>query len=127
MPLQLNRRPLLRSRHDERPERALIHYPNRVQLWLRFYLEPAQLFRDRILQSKVSTHESGACIRYFHADIKAIRRIGNDREVWKRRATDVLKVLADASVGAHREGKVLAGPDGGEELAKLKGIAGRRG
>ena len=75
-------------------ERALINYPDRIQLWIRFYLERAKLFRERALQSN-SNEEGRACVYYCKADVNAVLRLAHDRKSWVEKAQRVLRDLPE--------------------------------
>jgi len=80
-------------------ERALVHYPDRIQLWIRFYLERAKLFRDgaRPLQGAASQKhktQQERCVEYCRADVDSLLRLtGEDRKAWVERAKKVLAGL----------------------------------
>jgi hypothetical protein len=76
-------------------ERALINYPDRIQLWIRFYLERAKLFRERALQTNISNEEGRACVYYCKADVNAVLRLASDRRSWIERAQHVLRELPE--------------------------------
>ena len=72
-------------------ESSLIHYPSRLQLWLRFYLERAQLFRDRAKQLGRNSTEAAICLRYSQADVASVKRLARGRKLWVDLADEVLK------------------------------------
>jgi hypothetical protein len=76
-------------------ERALINYPDRIQLWIRFYLERAKLFRERALQPDVGIEEGRACVYYCKADVNSVLRLAHDRGGWVERAERVLHGLPE--------------------------------
>lgn len=91
-------------------ERALIHYPNRVELWMRFYLERARLFHDRVLQLGSGTPDAAACATYCLADIASVIRLAQNRELWVSRAQRVLDSLPAEFVTPPASPSPAAGP-----------------
>lgn len=70
-------------------ERALIHYPCRLQLWLHFYLERAKLFRDRALELGRHSEEAEVCWSYNDADLNSVERLAGGRKLWSERVRRV--------------------------------------
>lgn len=88
--------PALAMETLKRAERALIHYPDRVELWLRFYLERAKIFRDgshRALERDAGAQDALRCAQYCRADVAAIVRLAGTRQGWAERARRVLEGL----------------------------------
>jgi hypothetical protein len=77
----------------KRAEQYLIHYPDRTQLWLRFYLERSKVFRDLALQPKSGTQEPWAT--YCMHDVRALYRLAAHRPMWKARAKRVAQDVHD--------------------------------
>jgi hypothetical protein len=75
----------------KRAEWALVHYPDRTLLWIRFYLERAKLFRARANDSTVSDLERTRCRTYLALDVYAVIRLADDRSAWSRRARELLR------------------------------------
>lgn len=75
-------------------ERTLIHYPDRIQLWMRFYLERAKLFREWARQPDVALEEARKCVFYCRADVAALQRLAQQRQAWLDRAAGVLESLS---------------------------------
>jgi hypothetical protein len=74
-------------------ERSLINYADRVELWIRFHLERAKLFRERALQPGTSKQEAHWCAYYCRSDIASVIRLAGGREGWVTRAEVVLRGL----------------------------------
>jgi hypothetical protein len=83
----------LAMKYMKTAERALINYPDRIQLWMRFYLERAKLFRERSLQKNLDKEEAHWCTYYCRADVAALKRLARNRRAWLDRADRVLKDL----------------------------------
>jgi hypothetical protein len=81
-------------------ERALIHYPDRIQLWMRFYLERAKLFREWAQQPDVTLEEARKCVFYCRADVAALQRLAQKRQAWLDRAARVLESLPALPAGS---------------------------
>ena len=76
-------------------ERALINHPDRIQLFMRFYLERAKLFKEWARQTDFATEEARWCVYYCRADVAALRRLARGRPAWLERATRVLKKVPE--------------------------------
>lgn len=61
-------------------ELALVHRPARVQLWMRFYLERARLFRDIAVDPRTKHADAMGCAAYCVSDVKSILRLAKNRD-----------------------------------------------
>jgi hypothetical protein len=80
-------------------ERALMEFPDHLQLWVRFYLERARLFCERALQPGLTQKEAAWCAAYCRADVDAIGRLAGQRPGWKERARRILDRLPPSLKG----------------------------
>lgn len=71
-------------------EKALINYPDRIQLRMRFHLERAKLFRALAKDQQSSSEQKHRWIFYCHADVAAVHRLAEKRLRWADRASRVL-------------------------------------
>ena len=83
-------------------ERALIHLPNRIQLWMRFYVVRAEIFRDHVealgmpgpdAEKDAKAADAAKAAYFCDADAKSVKRLAGDRPLWVQRATDVTDSL----------------------------------
>jgi hypothetical protein len=74
-------------------EAGLLNYPSRRQLWLRFYLERAQIYLAGALRPGESKHREYAT--YCRFDLAAVDRLADGAQLWSHRVSEVRAHLSD--------------------------------